>query len=59
MCVDPLLLDAYLAEQFGKYATGFAAQAGKNLGEQSDQSLGRGGSGIEVPRGKVPLLQDQ
>src|SRR5215216_5766137 len=59
MCVDRRLLNADFAEQFGKSATGFAAQAGKDLGEQSDQSLGRGGSGIEVPRGQVPLLQDQ
>jgi hypothetical protein len=26
MCVDPWLLNADLAEQFGKSATGFAAQ---------------------------------
>ncbi len=59
MCIDPRFLNANLTEQFGKSATGFAAQAGKDFAEQSDQALGRGGSRIEVPRGQVPLLQDQ
>ena len=43
--VDPRLLDPDFQEQFGKSAAGFAAQAGKDLGEQLDQSLGRGGGG--------------
>ena len=59
LLVDHRLLNADFAEQFRKSATGFAAQAGEDVGEQSDQSLGRRGSGIEVPGGQVPLLQDQ
>jgi hypothetical protein len=58
MCVDTRLFDADSAEQLGKSAAGFTAQAGKDLGDQSDQSLGRG-SGIEMPRGQIPLLEDQ
>ena len=59
VCIDLWLLDADSAEQLGKSATGFTAQAGKDLGDQSDQSLGRGGRRIEMPRGHIPLLEDQ
>jgi hypothetical protein len=34
-------------------------RAAKNLRQQSDQSLGRGRWGIEVPRAQVPLLENQ
>ena len=53
------LLNADFAEQFRKPAARLAAQGGKDLGEQSDQSLGRRGGGVEVPRAQVPLLQNQ
>jgi len=59
VCVDLWLLNTDFAEQFRKSAARLAAQAGKDLGEQSDQSLSRGGRGIEVPRAQVPLLQNQ
>src|SRR5215212_12131189 len=50
VCVDLWLLDTDSAEQCGKSAARLAAEAGKDLGEQSDQSFGRGGRGVEVPR---------
>src|SRR5215211_5127771 len=59
VCVDFGLLDTDFPEQLGKFAARLAAQAGKDLREQSDQSLGRGCRGIEVPRAQVPLLQNE
>src|SRR3954452_7282778 len=57
--VDLCLLHTDLAEQFRKSAARLAAQGGKGLRQQSDQSLGRGRWRIEVPRAQVPLLQNQ
>jgi hypothetical protein len=42
-----------------KSAACLAAQVGKDLGERSDQSLGRGRRAIEVPRAQIPLLENQ
>jgi hypothetical protein len=53
------LLDADIAQQFRKPAARLAPQGGKDLREQSDQSLGRRGWGVEVPRAQVPLLQNK
>ena len=52
-------LNSDFPEQFGKFAPRLAAQAGKDLGEQSDQPLGCGCRGIEVPRAQVPLLLNE
>ena len=52
------LLNADVAEQFRNPAARLAAQGGKDS-ERTDQSLGRGGRGIEVPRAQVPLLQNK
>ena len=53
------LLNTDLAEQFRKTAASLAAQSGKDLGEKLDQSFGRRGRGIEMPRAQVPLLKNQ
>ena len=53
------LLDADFAEQFRKHAARLAPQGGKDLREQSDQSLGRRGGRVEVPRAQIPLLEDK
>ena len=50
------LLDTDLAEQFRESAARLAAQGGKDLGEQLDQSFRRRGRGIEMPGAEVPLL---
>jgi hypothetical protein len=53
------LLNTDFAEQFRKSAPRLAAQGGKNLGQQVDQSSRRRGRGVEMPGAEVPFLKNQ
>ena len=59
VCVELWVLDTGFTEQFSKFAARLAAPLGKDVGEQSNQALRRGRSGIEMPGAQIPLLENQ